>query len=69
MMDFFEFFAMMLALYATWGLISGEVGGKSGAHWRTYTRAESPFYYWSAIVCYYTLAFFVFVIMPALKAA
>ncbi|HEU4623965.1 MAG TPA: hypothetical protein VFS52_04335 [Steroidobacteraceae bacterium] len=52
----FRVLGVLLAGYIVLALLSGAVYAKSGPWGRTFTRAEEPLHYWSAIASYALLS-------------
>ncbi len=52
----FRALGLLLAGYIVLALLNGEVYAKSGIWGRTFTRAEEPVRYWSAIASYTLLS-------------
>ena len=67
-MDFFEFFCLMLGIYGLWCLYTGEVSGRNGTGWTTWTRRDHPWGYWLGVGSYLTIAVFALVVLPAMKS-
>lgn len=55
-MMLFRIIGLLVALYALYAVVAGEVFAKSGIWGKTYTRRETPVNYWMTIVIYAGLA-------------
>lgn len=52
----FDALGVLVALYAAYAALTGEVYAKSGPGGRTVARAESPAYFWIVVAIYAGLA-------------
>lgn len=66
-MDFFGFFGLLAALYGAWSLYTGEVSGRQGWGWGTWSRRREPFAYWLTVGSYITIGIFAVLVLPAMK--
>ena len=52
----FKAIGVLVALYAAYAAVKGQVYARSGVWGRTVSRAQSPEYFWMVILAYFGLA-------------
>ena len=52
----FKAIGVLVALYAAYAAVKGQVYARSGVWGRTISRAQSPEYFWMVILAYFGLA-------------